>query len=119
MGNDCVSVFISHCFIAVPSSAPVRLQGNAVNSTTIQLQWDAPPLADHNGVIRSYLINITVVETGSFFQVTSESNSLNISDLHPYYTYNITVTAVTIGPGPYGAVLTIQLPEDGMDTYIN
>ena len=93
----------------------MNLQGNAVNSTAIQLQWEPPPLADQNGVIHSYLINISVAETGSSFQLTSETNALNISSLHPYYTYNITVAALTIAPGPYGVVLTIRMPEDGMD----
>ena len=102
----------------VPSSAPVHLQGTTVNSTTIQLYWNPPSLADQNGVIRSYLINVTVVEMSSFFQLTSESNALNISGLHPYYNYNLTVAAVTIGPGPYSVVLTIRMPEDGMDAYI-
>ena len=93
----------------------MRIQGNAVNSTTIQLQWEPPAVADQNGVIHSYLINISVAETGSVFQLTSETTALNISGLHPYYTYNLTVAAVTIGPGPFGAVLTIQLPENGLD----
>ena len=65
-------------------------------------------------MIRSYLINISVVETGSFSQLTSQTNAYNISDLHPYYTYTLHVAAVTIGPGPYGLVLTIRMPEDGM-----
>ena len=108
--------YASYCPTAVPSSAPVHLQGNAVNPATIQLQWQPPPLADQNGVIRSYYINISVAETGLFFQLTSETTALNISDLHPYYTYNITVAAVTIGPGPYGGVFTITMPEDGMDS---
>ena len=93
----------------------MRIQGNAVNSTTVQLQWEPPAVADQNGVIRSYRINISVAETGSVFQLTSETTALNISGLHPYYTYNLTVAAVTIGPGPFGAVLTIQLPENGLD----
>ena len=100
----------------VPSSAPVRLQGSAVNSTAIQLQWEPPPLSDQNGVIRSYIINISVAETGSSFQLTSEATALYISNLHPYYIYTLTVSAVTIGPGPNGLVLTVQLPEDGMDS---
>ena len=112
----CISVPYSP--LSAPSSAPVNLQGSAVNSTTIQLQWELPPLAYQNGVIRSYLINISVAETGSVFQLTSKMNSLNISSLHPYYTYNITVAAVTISPGPYGVLLTIRMPEDGMDTFI-
>ena len=108
---------ITLCFTlstSVPSSAPVSLQGSAVNSTTIQLQWEPPPLVDQNGVIRSYIVNISVAETGSSFQQTSEATALYILNLHPFYTYTLTVAAVTIGPGPYGLVLTVQMPEDGM-----
>ena len=65
-------------------------------------------------MIHSFLINISAAESGSFYQLTSESNALNISGLHPFYTYNLTVAAVLIYPGPYSAVLTIQMPEDGM-----
>ena len=107
-------VFVSYCPTAVSSSAPVQLQGIAINSTTIELQWEPPPLADQSGMIHSFLINISVAESGSFYQLTSESNALNISGLHPFYTYNLTVAAVLIYPGPYSAVLTIQMPEDGM-----
>ena len=52
--------------------------------------------------------------TGSVLRLTSQTNVLNISGLHPYYTYSLSVAAVTIGPGPYGLVLTIRMPEDGM-----
>ena len=107
-----------HSYIAVPSSAPVELQGSAVNSTTIYLQWQPPLLADQNGEIRHYLINITAVETGTLLQLTSQTNAQNISGLHPYYTYTLTVAAVTIGPGPYGLVLTVKTPEDGMDFHL-
>ena len=93
----------------------MRLRGSAVNSTTIQLQWQPPLFSDQNGVIRSYLINVRVVETGATLQLTSQTTAINISGLHPYYTYTLTVAAVTIGPGPYGLVLTIRMPEDGMD----
>ena len=109
-----VCIYVSYPPIAVPSSVPVHLQGIALNSTTIQAQWEPPPLADQNGMIHSYLINISVAETGSFFQLTSETNALNISGLHPYYTYTLTVAAVTIGPGPYGFAFTIRMPENGM-----
>ena len=111
-----MTTFGLHCPTAVPSSAPVHLQGSAVNSTAIQLQWEPPPLSDQNGVIRSYIINISVAETGSSFQLTSETTTLYISNLHPFYTYTLTVAAVTIGPGPYGQVFTVQMPEYGMDS---
>ena len=65
-------------------------------------------------MIRSYHANISVAETGSILRLTSQTNVLNISGLHPYYTYSLSVAAVTIGPGPYGFVLNITMPEDGM-----
>ena len=79
-------------YIAVPRSAPVHLQGSAVNSTAIFLQWQPPLLTDQNGVIRSYLINITVVETGTTLQLTSQTTARNISGLHPYYTFFFCIT---------------------------
>ena len=57
-----------------------------------------------------------MAETRSVFQLTSETTALYISSLHPFYTYTLTVAAVTIGPGPYGVMLTVQMPEDGMDS---
>ena len=57
-----------------------------------------------------------MAETGSSFQQTSETTALYISNLHPFYTYTLTVAAVTIGPGPYGLALTVQMTEDGMDS---
>ena len=69
---------------AVPSSAPVHLQGRAMNSRVIQVQWEPPPLVDQNGVIRGYIINISVAETGSSFQLTAGTNAVNISALHPF-----------------------------------
>ena len=91
----------------------MRLQGSAVNSTTIQLQWQPPLFSDQNGVVRSYHINISVAETGSVFQLTSETTALYIQNLHPFYTYTIIVAAVTIGPGPYGLAISIQTPDNG------
>ena len=111
-------IYVSYCSIAVSNGAPVRLQGIAINSTTIELQWEPPPLSNQNGVIHSYLITISVAETRSFYQLTSESTALNISGLHPFYTYNLTVAAVLFHPGPYSAVLTIKMPEDGMGNYL-
>ena len=54
-----------------------------------------------------------MAETGTLLQLTSQTTALHISNLHPFYTYTLTVAAVTIGPGPYGLMLTVQMPEDG------
>ena len=46
---------------------------------------------------------------------TANSNATNIelSGLHPYFTYVIRVRAETIAPGPYSVEQSIQLEEDG------
>ena len=47
------------------------------------------------------------------FQLTSVTTSVDAADLHPYYTYTITVSAVTIGEGPYSSAISLQTLEDG------
>ena len=54
-----------------------------------------------------------MAETGTLLQLTSQTTARSISGLHPFFTYTLTVAAVTIGPGPYGLMLTVQMPEDG------
>ena len=47
--------------------------------------------------------------------LTTDSSSLNVTSLHPYYTYNCTVAAHTsVGTGPISSPFVIQLPESGM-----
>ena len=36
-----------------------------------------------------------------------------IGPLHPYYTYNCTILAVTVGEGPPSTVITVRTEEDG------
>lgn len=38
---------------------------------------------------------------------------MNISDLHPFYTYQVNVAAVTVDTGPFSPTLTFTMPEDG------
>jgi len=54
-----------------------------------------------------------VAETKEHTNLTSYSTSLTAESLHPYYSYNITVAAVTIGVGPFSAERTAQTSEDG------
>ena len=91
----------------------------AVNSTSILIDWDAPPLEEQNGIIRQYIVNVMVSETAEKlqFNVTSSNTSLLLDHLHPYYNYFITVAAVTISDGPFSQISNIQTPEDGMLLY--
>ena len=58
-------------------------------------------------------------ETMRQFQLMSTATTVVASTLHPYYTYSFTVSAVTVGEGPYSQPLSIQTLEDGeKDSYI-
>ena len=100
------------CFCSTaPDSHPSITTGRALNSTHIYLTWEPPE--DPNGDIREYRVNVTEEETGRMFQVTTNTTSIIIGSLHPYYTYNCIVVAVTIAPGPFSTVITVITDEDG------
>ena len=96
-----------------PTSAPANISGYAVDSTSISISWTPPPFEDQNGIIRNYVINITELETGITFSRVSLTTSISLYNLHPFYRYSVTVTAVTVGPGPATTVFIVQTREDG------
>ena len=96
-----------------PSTAPVNLTGSSLSSTSISLSWDPPPFEHQNGIIRSYIINSTELETNKTFSYTSLGTSIQINSLHPYYEYQFSVTAVTISSGPPSDTIIVQTEEDG------
>ena len=107
-----------HFLHTVPSAPPVNTSGDPLSSTSITLSWSPPPLEHQNGIIRSYFINSTEIETNATYSytlfATGPTLSMTINSLHPYYTYQLTITAVTIGPGPPTNAFTVVTPPDGM-----
>ena len=96
-----------------PSSFPVNVSAEVIDSTTVMLRWKSPPSSDHNGVIRYYAVNLTELESASQFQQTVDTSPMVVSSLHPFYTYEVEVAAVTVAVGPYSLPVSFQLPEDG------
>ena len=80
----------------------------------MMLAWDPPLLEVRNGIIQQYMIRVTELETGRVWNLSTPAMSITITSLHPYYTYNCTVAAVTSGTGPFSPPFVIQLPEAGM-----
>ena len=87
---------------AVPSGPPTNVQVFAISSTTIRLTWDPPQPEDQNGIIQAYNITITEVVTGRmmYFREGGMDSLLTVNSLHPYYTYQCSISAATIGSGP-------------------
>ena len=114
MTCSCAATVILPCsFSTVPSGTPQSIQAQPIDSRSLLLAWEPPLVQEQNGVIQEYLINISVVETGDEFQYRSTNTTLIVEDLHPHYIYSLVISAVTISPGPYSEVYTVQMPEDG------
>ena len=68
-------------------------------------------------MIRFYTLSVLERET----QISSEheSNTLEITllHLHPYYTYECQVAAVTIEQGPFSDPVVVQTLQSGMYIY--
>lgn len=78
------------------------------------LSWDPPQREIKNGIIQQYTVSIIENETANNTTVVTNNTSLNLTSLHPYYVYSITVAAETIAIGPFSSPIVIQMPESGM-----
>ena len=97
-----------------PSGPPQSFQAVAISSTSIRLTWAAPLPDEKNGVIVSYTITVTDVESGEVVQQTSSSASLLIvGSLNPYHTYQCAVAATTVATGPE-AFIEVTTFQEGM-----
>ena len=96
----------------VPSAPPQDLRGISPSPTSLRLEWIPPPRNQQNGIIREYQITLTELETGREWALTSSVLVHLERDLHPYFEYECSVAAVTVGAGP-AEMITIRQPEDG------
>ena len=100
---------------AVPTGAPRNLAAAAVSSTSISFTWEAPSFELQNGIIRSYHINVTELETGEMrsYVTPGIDTLLILNSLHPFYRYNYSIGANTTALGPI-AYTVIQTQQEGM-----
>ena len=105
--------FLYSFLTIVPSGPPRNLATTDVTSRSISLTWDPPTAANQNGIIRSYIINMAVLESGEKIQLMTNDTKIDLELLHPYYTYSFVISAVTIGPGPPSSVYSVTTDEEG------
>ena len=101
------------CIPAVPTGAPRNLAAAAVSSTSISFTWEAPSFELQNGIIRSYHINVTELETGQMrsYVTPGIDTLLILNSLHPFYRYNCSIAANTTGLGPITYTIIQTHPE--------
>ena len=100
-------------FITAPISPPTNVISNGITSTTLDISWNSLQPEDENGIVRSYIINVTIADNGLNFEVTAYTNSVFLNDLHPYYTYMVSIAAFTVELGPFSIVTSYKTNEDG------
>jgi len=113
-----VSMLVTVCDLssfAVPSAPPQNVTTMVINSTSISVYWDPPPLDDQNGVITGYTVIITNINRTSISMTISVTNtSYTAINLEEFEVYHIQVAAMTaIGLGPFSDVIRSQTFEDG------
>ena len=96
-----------------PTGAPANLTAPRTTTTSLSLSWDPPRFDLQNGIIRYYTVFISDVTNGSSWELTSNTTRIQVSNLQPFFTYNCSVAAFTIGLGPTSDPVVIQLPQAG------
>ena len=102
------SCYFKTLLTLVPSAAPNNVRTSVLNSTSIQLTWDAPDLSERNGILLYYTLTYFGVELDRTVRVVNytvvSSNHSNLtyvfSGLQEYTVYEFSVAAHTsIGKG--------------------
>ena len=103
----------------MPSSAPLGLTGDSLNSTAIFLEWKPPTHRKRNGLITSYTVRIQDVFTNNSNILLHSILHLIVPSLHPFHQYTFDVAANTsVGRGPFSTPITIRTLEDGKSLFI-
>ena len=101
-------------YFAAPTHGPANLTVVDVGPHHLHIRWDHPPNETHQGIVRTYNIYITVEETDETYNYTTPAQitELQITMLHPFYTYHMKVAAVTVREGNY-SILSAKTSESG------
>lgn len=109
----CYTYILYTFYPTAPTAPPSSITVDIQSSVEVLLSWSPPNNEDRNGEIEFYIITITETTTQYEFEIQALSTSVNISDLHPFYTYQVNIAAVTVDTGPFSPTLTFTMPEDG------
>lgn len=85
----------------MPSGFPQNLRVIGLTTSTMELTWDPPVLAERNGRITNYTVVYRDINSQQEMQNTTADTLLTLSGLRPDTTYDIKVRARTSkGAGP-------------------
>ena len=98
-------------FLAVPRSGPQNISVIPQSATSAEINWNPPLLEDQNGIIVSYTLIVSEMDTGGETELRTENTSVVAVDLHPFSIYQIIIAAETIGLGNFSNPVSFQMPE--------
>ena len=98
-------------YTAAPSAPPQLLRQVAITAASITLNWQPPSEENLNGVVRFYYVFVTELESGSSYRENSTTTNYLVENLHPFYTYTLSVAAVTVAVGPTSDSIIVQTSE--------
>ncbi len=97
----------------MPSESP-SIGAVTVFNTSINFTWLPLPLDEQNGIILRYHVLVYEINTNISLKFETINSTIQISNLHPLYSYELLVAAETkIGKGPYSQPVVHVLPEAG------
>ena len=100
--------------LPAPTGPPLNISHSSPTPSTLILTWSPPDPSYRNGVVRGYLVVISEMETSRLLYFNTSTPPLSIPSLHPFYTYNCSVSAYTVGlPGPYSPPYLVRMPQSG------
>ena len=103
-----------HTPSTAPSAAPENATASSLTSSSFFLDWDPPPIEQQNGVIRNYTVSVELLGNATAYNITTNDTEYSFTTLLPFYTYRITVAAVSEpGMGPASPAIDVVLPESG------
>ena len=106
-------LLLHNLFSVVPSGRPRNIIVSQT-SRSVSLEWDLPLPADRNGVITSYFIRVTDIQTSVISDYTTAATSYTVESLRPRTPYSIMIAARNVnGTGPFSWMREVQTAEDG------
>ena len=88
-------------YVAVPSRAPVLISVKALNSTSVEVQWELVPEQFARGMITKYVIFYTAEKKTDEMEVLAPLLRAVVNGLRQSRTYSFRVRAETVkGGGP-------------------
>lgn len=89
------------------------MSGWAQSSSVLLFSWSPPPLLDINGNISHYTVRVTEVDSGRVWMFLAIELHITVASLKPYHEYSCTVSASTVGNGPFSKAITVRTAQGG------